>query len=62
MEVNVKPDPFIFNQLKDKTMYRKVIRYYCHAFPKNRITDRTFHRNDWRRSQAQESPMCDFFC
>lgn len=28
IEVNVKPDPYIFNQLKDKSMYRKVIRYY----------------------------------
>ncbi|WP_340016997.1 YheC/YheD family protein [Paenibacillus sp. FSL K6-1318] len=27
IEVNAKPDPYIFNQLKDKTMYRKVIRY-----------------------------------
>lgn len=28
IEVNVKPDPYIFNQLPDKKMYRKVIRYY----------------------------------
>lgn len=28
IEVNVKPDPYIFNQLKDKKMYRKVISYY----------------------------------
>jgi len=34
IEVNVKPDPYIFNQLKDKTMYRKVIRYYRHAVKK----------------------------
>ncbi|WP_427180937.1 YheC/YheD family protein [Paenibacillus sp. TC-CSREp1] len=34
IEVNVKPDPFIFNQLKDKTMYRKVIRYHRHAAKK----------------------------
>ncbi|WP_397351921.1 hypothetical protein [Paenibacillus xylanexedens] len=25
--MNAKPDPYIFNQLKDKTMYRKVIQY-----------------------------------
>ncbi|MCJ8014667.1 YheC/YheD family protein [Paenibacillus sp. KQZ6P-2] len=27
IEVNTNPDPYIFNQLKDKTMYRKVMRY-----------------------------------
>lgn len=27
IEVNTSPDPYIFNQLKDKTMYRKVMRY-----------------------------------
>lgn len=27
IEVNTSPDPFIFNQLKDKSMYRTVIRY-----------------------------------
>lgn len=30
IEVNVNPDPFIFNQLKNKSMYRKVIKYYRH--------------------------------
>ncbi|WP_413378340.1 YheC/YheD family protein [Paenibacillus taichungensis] len=34
IEVNAKPDPYIFNQLKDKTMYRKVIRYFRHASQK----------------------------
>lgn len=28
IEVNTNPDPYIFNQLKDKTMYRKVIKYH----------------------------------
>ncbi|MDT3427215.1 glutathione synthase/RimK-type ligase-like ATP-grasp enzyme [Paenibacillus forsythiae] len=27
IEVNTNPDPYIFNQLKDKTMYRKVMAY-----------------------------------
>ncbi|AZK47562.1 YheC/YheD family protein [Paenibacillus lentus] len=27
IEVNTKPDPYIFNKLADKSMYRKVIRY-----------------------------------
>ncbi|MFD3257124.1 YheC/YheD family protein [Paenibacillus lentus] len=27
IEVNTNPDPYIFNQLKDKSMYKKVIRY-----------------------------------
>ncbi|MBE1442245.1 YheC/YheD family protein [Paenibacillus sp. OAS669] len=27
LEVNTNPDPYIFNRLKDKTMYRKVYRY-----------------------------------
>ncbi|MNC79431.1 hypothetical protein D3C75_1319120 [compost metagenome] len=27
IEVNMKPDPYIFNQLKDKSMYRKVMKY-----------------------------------
>ncbi|WP_236575888.1 MULTISPECIES: YheC/YheD family protein [Paenibacillus] len=27
IEVNTNPDPFIFNKLKDKSMYRKVMRY-----------------------------------
>ncbi|MNI82708.1 hypothetical protein D3C73_1394510 [compost metagenome] len=27
IEVNMKPDPYIFNQLKDKSMYRRVMRY-----------------------------------
>ncbi|WP_239004521.1 YheC/YheD family protein [Paenibacillus tepidiphilus] len=27
IEVNMRPDPYIFNQLKDKSMYRKVMRY-----------------------------------
>lgn len=27
LEVNTAPDPFIFNQLKDKTMFFKVLRY-----------------------------------
>ncbi|MDO7908284.1 YheC/YheD family protein [Paenibacillus sp. JX-17] len=27
IEVNTNPDPYIFNQLKDKSMYRKVMRY-----------------------------------
>src|SRR5690606_18668642 len=27
IEVNTNPDPYIFNKLKDKSMYRKVIRY-----------------------------------
>lgn len=31
IEVNAKPDPYIFNQLKDKRMYRKVIRYFRHT-------------------------------
>ncbi|MGN7412734.1 YheC/YheD family protein [Paenibacillus sp. SAF-068] len=31
IEVNAKPDPYIFNQLKDKTMYRKVMRYYSQS-------------------------------
>ncbi|CAH1190503.1 hypothetical protein PAECIP111890_00028 [Paenibacillus sp. JJ-223] len=28
IEVNIKPDPYIFNQLKDKAMYRRVIHCY----------------------------------
>ncbi|MGC5772256.1 YheC/YheD family protein [Paenibacillus pabuli] len=36
IEVNVKPDPYIFNQLKDKTMYRKVIQYYRHTAQKTK--------------------------
>ena len=28
IEVNMNPDPYIFNQLKDKSMYRKVLRYW----------------------------------
>ncbi|USB33797.1 YheC/YheD family protein [Paenibacillus sp. YPG26] len=27
IEVNTSPDPYIFNQLSDKTMYRKIMRY-----------------------------------
>lgn len=27
IEVNMNPDPYIFNQLKDKAMYKKVMRY-----------------------------------
>lgn len=27
IEVNMNPDPYIFNQLKDKSMYKKVMRY-----------------------------------
>ncbi|WP_068614158.1 YheC/YheD family protein [Paenibacillus tuaregi] len=27
IEVNTSPDPYIFNQLKDKTMFRKIMRY-----------------------------------
>ncbi|MCL6457815.1 MAG: YheC/YheD family protein [Gorillibacterium sp.] len=27
IEVNTKPDPYIFNQLKDKTMYRLIMQY-----------------------------------
>ncbi|WP_379134252.1 YheC/YheD family protein [Paenibacillus sp. sgz500958] len=27
IEVNMNPDPYIFNQLKDKSMYRKVMHY-----------------------------------
>ena len=27
IEVNSRPDPYIFNQLKDKRMYRKIYRY-----------------------------------
>ncbi|GGG13265.1 YheC/YheD family protein [Paenibacillus abyssi] len=27
LEVNTRPDPYIFNQLPNKSMYRKVIRY-----------------------------------
>lgn len=27
LEVNTNPDPYIFNQLSDKSMYRKVMRY-----------------------------------
>lgn len=27
LEVNSRPDPFIFNQLKDKSMYRRIYRY-----------------------------------
>lgn len=27
LEVNTNPDPYIFNRLKDKKMYRKVYRY-----------------------------------
>lgn len=27
IEVNMRPDPYIFNQLKDKSMYRRVMRY-----------------------------------
>jgi glutathione synthase/RimK-type ligase-like ATP-grasp enzyme len=32
LEVNTKPDPYIFRILKDKTIYRKILRYsraYC---------------------------------
>jgi glutathione synthase/RimK-type ligase-like ATP-grasp enzyme len=28
LEVNTKPHPYIFNKLKDKTMHRKVMRYF----------------------------------
>lgn len=28
LEVNTSPDPYIFNQLKDKTTYRRVIRFH----------------------------------
>ncbi|WP_339852039.1 YheC/YheD family protein [Paenibacillus sp. FSL W7-1088] len=31
IEVNAKPDHYIFNQLNDKTMYHKVIRYFNHT-------------------------------
>ncbi|WP_342436478.1 YheC/YheD family protein [Paenibacillus sp. FSL L8-0436] len=27
IEVNMNPDPYIFNQLKDKSMYKRVMRY-----------------------------------
>ncbi|MNO99248.1 hypothetical protein D3C76_910140 [compost metagenome] len=27
IEVNTNPDPYIFNKLADKSMYRKVMRY-----------------------------------
>ncbi|KWX86417.1 endospore coat-associated protein, partial [Paenibacillus riograndensis] len=27
IEVNMTHDPYIFNQLKDKSMYRKVMKY-----------------------------------
>lgn len=36
IEVNAKPDPYIFNQLKDKTMYRRVIKYFRHAATKTK--------------------------
>lgn len=38
LEVNTKPDPFIFNQLKDKSMYRKVLRYWRLANEKRKMT------------------------
>ncbi|MGW8957915.1 YheC/YheD family protein [Paenibacillus sp. NPDC055715] len=38
IEVNTKPDPYIFNQLKDKSMYRKVLSYWRLANEKKKIT------------------------
>ncbi len=38
LEVNTKPDPYIFNQLKDKSMYRKVLRYWRLAKEKRKMT------------------------
>lgn len=36
--MNTKPDPYIFNQLKDKSMYRKVISYWRLANEKKKVT------------------------
>jgi glutathione synthase/RimK-type ligase-like ATP-grasp enzyme len=38
IEVNTKPDPYIFNQLKDKSMYRKVLSYWRLAKEKGKVT------------------------
>ncbi|MGM1020338.1 MAG: YheC/YheD family protein [Bacillota bacterium] len=38
IEVNTKPDPYIFNQLNDKSMYRKVLSYWRLANEKKKIT------------------------
>ncbi|MBE3649256.1 YheC/YheD family protein [Paenibacillus polymyxa] len=38
IEVNTKPDPYIFNQLTDKSMYRKVISYWRLANEKKKVT------------------------
>ncbi|QDY82487.1 YheC/YheD family protein [Paenibacillus polymyxa] len=38
IEVNTKPDPYIFNQLTDKSMYRKVISYWRLANEKRKVT------------------------
>ncbi|MGG1616759.1 YheC/YheD family protein [Paenibacillus sp. NRS-1782] len=38
IEVNTKPDPYIFNQLKDKSMYRKVLSYWRLANEKRKAT------------------------
>jgi hypothetical protein len=37
IEVNTKPDPYIFNQLKDKSMYRKVLSYWRLANEKRKM-------------------------
>lgn len=37
LEVNTKPDPYIFNQLKDKSMYRKVLSYWRLVNKKKKI-------------------------
>ncbi|XMB29044.1 YheC/YheD family protein [Paenibacillus sp. BR2-3] len=34
IEVNMNPDPYIFNQLKDKSMYKKVMRYRRYSLKK----------------------------
>ncbi|AWB44547.1 ATP-binding protein [Paenibacillus sp. CAA11] len=36
IEVNMNPDPYIFNQLKDKSMYRKVMKYRRAALQKSK--------------------------
>ncbi|QYK67205.1 YheC/YheD family protein [Paenibacillus sp. S02] len=38
IEVNTKPDPYIFNQLTDKSMYRKVLSYWRLANEKRKVS------------------------
>lgn len=37
IEVNMRPDPYIFNQLKDKSMYRRVMKYRRYSLGKKSL-------------------------